>query len=73
MITHTEKKVRCLEEATAELFKNGVEITAENLYYFLCGMQDVWISDEHTSDEKTLWLAALRAAIHDRLNEMEVA
>lgn len=73
MSTHAEKKTECLVEATAELFKNGVEITAENLYYFLCGMQDTWISDAETSTEKNLWLVALRDTIHDRLNEMETA
>lgn len=70
---HAEKKQILLEQATKELFEQGQEVTTENLYYFLCGMQDSWVSDDHESDEKTLWLVAMRGAIHDRLNEMEAA
>lgn len=70
---HNVKKIVLLEKAKNELTSEGHDVTPENLYYFLTGMQEAWTEDNDESEEKSAWMLAVRSLIHDQLHALENA
>jgi hypothetical protein len=59
----TNRREEILTAVTAELTSQGYEVTSENLYWCLTGLQDGWKEDPSTSLEKSLYMIALSGLI----------
>jgi hypothetical protein len=65
-----DRRQEILTTVTAEMTEQGIEITSENTYWMLKGLQDAWREDESSSTEKALYMIALSGLLFEKQIDM---